>query len=102
MANSISGSRGVVFSGQKTVSTAGTAEALATSGIYGKIVLIALPGNTGQTYVGGADVASSTNGGLAPGASLIIDPARGHIIDLTDLYIDVDTSGDGADIYATY
>jgi hypothetical protein len=100
MANSITASRGILLSGAKTVTTAGTAEALASSGLYASVAIKAKNGNTGQVYVGGSDVASSTNGGLSPGDRLVIAPSRGHIVDLSDTYIDVDTNGEGVDIYA--
>lgn len=103
MANSVSGAHGVFQSGQKTVTTAGTAVTL-TSSVeqYHSLTILALPGNTGQVYIGGADVASGTNGGLAPGDKLTITPARAHALDLSDIYIDVDTNGEGVDFYASY
>ena len=84
---------------EKTVTTAGTAEAIAAASQRVKsLTLIAKAGNTGQVYVGGSDVGSSTNDGLAPGDSLVI-PAVGWL-DLNEVYIDVDTNGEGVDYYA--
>ena len=84
---------------EKAVSSAGTAEAIAAvSQRVKSLTVIAKAGNTGQVYVGGADVDSSTNDGLAPGDSLLI-PALSWL-DLSYIYIDVDTDGEGVDYYA--
>ena len=84
---------------EKTVAAAATAEAIAAASQRVKsLTVIAKTGNTGQVYVGGSDVGSSTNDGLAPGDSLVI-PALGWL-DLSDVYIDVDTNGEGVDYYA--
>ena len=100
MANSL-GSNGTFLSGEKRVSSAGTAEALG-SGIFGSVTVIAKSDTTGQVYIGGSDVASSTNAGLDAGDVLEISPRAGHIIDLAATYIDVGTNDDGVDFYATY
>ena len=100
MANSLA-SRGVFLSGSKTVTTAGTAVALASAGIYQSVLVIAKDNNTGRIYVGGSDVASTTNRGLAPGSELEVTPSRGHIIDLTDTYINSSVDGEGVDFYAS-
>lgn len=84
---------------EKAVSTAGTAEAIAAASQRVKsLTVIAKAGNTGQVYLGGADVASATNDGLGPGDSLLI-PAV-NWLDLNDVYVDVDTNGEGVDYYA--
>ena len=84
---------------EKTVSTAGTSEPLSsTSQRVKSLTLIAKAGNTGQVYVGGSDVSSTTNDGLAAGESLSI-PAISWL-DLSNVYIDVDTNGEGIDFYA--
>ena len=83
---------------EKTVSAAGTAEALAATQRVKSITVVAKTANTGQVYVGGSDVASSTNAGLAPGDALEI-PAESWL-DLADIFVDVDTNGEGVDIYA--
>jgi len=100
MANSI-GSKGVFLSGSQAVASNGTAVALG-SGLYNSVTVIAKTGNTGNVFVGGSDVASSTNEGLAAGAAIEISPSRGHVLDLADIYIDVGTNDDGVDFYATY
>ena len=88
-----------ILSSEKTVSTAGTAEALSASSQRVKsLSVIAKVGNTGNVYVGGSNVASATNDGLAAGDELII-PAV-NWLDINDVYIDVDTNGEGVDFYA--
>jgi hypothetical protein len=100
MANSVA-SYGVFLSGSQTVPSNGTAVALGT-GIYGSLTIKAKVGNTGNVFLGGPDVSSSTNEGLAAGAVINIDPSRGHAVALADIYIDVGTNDDGVDFYATY
>ncbi len=88
-----------LLTSEKTVTTAGTAEALsATSQRMRNLTIIAKASNTGQVYVGGSDVSSSSNDGLAPGDSLEI-PVDSWL-DLADIYVDVDTNGEGVDFYA--
>ena len=86
------------FSSEKTVATAGTAVALSSSQRVKSVNIIAKAGNTGQVYLGGSGVASTTNDGLAPGDALEVVAV--NWIDLKDIYIDVDTSGEGVDFYA--
>jgi hypothetical protein len=98
MANSLF-SHGTGISGAKTVTTAGTAEALqANIDLYKSLSIRANTTNTGQVYVGGADVASTTNEGLEAGASLDL-PTSNHGWDLSDIYIDVSVSGEGVSFY---
>ena len=85
-------------SGEKTITAAGTAEALSTASRIKSVVIIAKAGNTGQVYVGGSDVTTSTNDGLDAGETLSIE-AHGWL-DLANIYIDVDTNGEGVDFYA--
>lgn len=88
-----------LISSEKTVSAAGTAEALWSGSQRVKsLVVTAKAGNAGQVYVGGSDVASTTNDGLAPGDTLLV-PAV-NWLDLADIYVDVDTSSEGVDFYA--
>lgn len=101
MANSLA-SKGVFLSGTKVTASAGNAVALASAGVYGKIGIVAIATNTGQVYIGGEDVASTTNSGLVAGQSLEIEPRRGVVLDLTDIYVDSDVDGEGVDFYATY
>ena len=87
-----------LLASEKTVSAAGTGEALATTQRVKSVTVVAKTANTGQVYVGGSDVASSTNAGLAPGDVIEI-PAE-NWLDLADIYVDVDTNGEGVDFYA--
>ena len=87
-----------VIASEKSVTSAGTAEALASAQRVRSVTIIAKTTNTGQVYVGGSDVASTTNDGLNPGDELEI-PAD-NWLDLADLYLDVDTNGEGVDFYA--
>ena len=67
-----------LVSSEKTVSVAGTPEPLSSSSQRIKsLTLIAKAGNTGEVYVGGSDVASATNDGLAPGGHA--DDPRGQL-----------------------
>ena len=89
----------VLLSGENTVAIAGTAEALlGTSQRVKSVVIIAKKGNTNQVYVGGSDVAATTNDGLDAGESITVE-AVGWL-DLTEIYLDVDTNGEGIDFYA--
>ena len=92
-------SEGPVFlAGEKTVTAAGTAEAIAAANRVKSIVIIAKAGNTGQVYLGGSDIASTTNDGLDAGETLSIE-AVGWM-DLANIYLDVDSNGEGVDFYA--
>ena len=71
MANSVGGG-GSFISGSITVDANGTAQAVG-SGIWYKIYIFAKKGNSGQVYIGGPDVASSTNSGIDAGESLYLD-----------------------------
>ena len=97
-------SNGLGLAGKKTVDAAGTAEALmsaATDGSdhYRSVTLKALAANSGQVYVGGSDVASSTNVGLDAGDSITLSSST-KMLNLSDIYIDVGTNDDGVDFYA--
>ncbi len=93
-------SEGPVFlAGEKTVATAGTAEPLVpTSQRVKSLVVIAKKANLTPVYLGGADVASTTNDGLDAAESITIE-AVGWL-DLADIFLDVDTNGEGIDFYA--
>lgn len=80
-----------IVSGQKAVTTAGTAEALGTSTTLTSGVRIkANSDNTGVIYVGASDVDSTTGFVLAAGEELFVE-----IADLADVFIDAGTSADG-------
>ena len=83
---------------EKTVTTGGTAVALHASQRVKSVTIVAKTSNTGQVYVGGSDVASTTNDGMAPGDAINI-PAE-NWLDLADLYVDSDVNGEGVDFWA--
>ena len=57
-----------LISSEKTVTVAGTAEALSGSSQRVKsVTIVAKDANTGRVYVGGANVASTVNNGLQAG-----------------------------------
>tara|TARA_Y100000310_G_scaffold183744_1_gene183866 strand:+ start:333 stop:632 length:300 start_codon:yes stop_codon:yes gene_type:complete len=86
------------ISGEKTVTAAGTAEALASTQRVKSCAVVAKLGNTGKVYLGGSDVASTTNDGLDPGD--VVNLPAINWLDLAHVYIDVDTTGEGVDFYA--
>ena len=88
-----------LVSGDKTVTAAGTAEAVGASQRVRSITVVAKDNNTGRVYVGGSDVASTVNRGLQAGDVLTHTSASGWL-DLADVYVDVDVSGEGIDYYA--
>jgi hypothetical protein len=89
----------VLLSGEKTVAVAGTAEPLVGASRRVKsVVIVAKNGNTNRVYLGGPDVASTTNDGLGAGESLNIE-AEGWL-DLADIYLDAAVNGEGVDFYA--
>ena len=88
-----------LLTSEKTVAAAGTAEALVASSQRARsVTIIPKTSNTGQVYVGGSDVASTTNDGLDAGES--VDFEAVNWLDMADVYIDVDTDGEGVDFYA--
>ena len=89
-----------LVSADKTVAAAGTAEAIsATAQRVRSVTIVAKDNNTGRVYVGGADVASTVNRGLQAGDVLTHTSASGWL-DLADVYVDADVSGEGVDYYA--
>ena len=84
--------------GKKTVTSAGTAEAVATGQMVNEVLLIALSTNTGRLFYGGSDVDSSTQEGLVAGASVTITSRKPF--DIALLFIDVAVSGEGVDFVA--
>lgn len=87
-----------LISGDKTVTVAGTAEAIASSQRVRSVTIVAKDNNTGRIYVGGADVSSSVNRGMQAGDVLTHTSASGWL-DLADVYIDSSVSGEGVDYY---
>lgn len=84
-----------LFEGQKTVSSGGTAEAIASSTEVSRVNIQALSGNSGAVYVGGSGVVNgaSTQEGLrlTAGEATGWFPAK----NLSDVYVDADTNDDG-------
>lgn len=78
--------------GQQTVTTAGTAEALASSATVNTGVLIkALPGNGSAIVYIGTSTVDSTNGvALSSGDSWYVE-----VDDISKVYVDSDTDGAG-------
>jgi hypothetical protein len=83
--------------GQKTVTSAGTAEALVGSSAEVKqgVWIKALLGNTNNVYVGDSDVDSSNGYELDAGDVVFLS-----VRDLANVYIDVDTNGEGVSFIA--
>jgi co-chaperonin GroES (HSP10) len=82
------------ISGQKTVTAAGTAEALGTAGIHGPLMVKALDTNTGIVAVGNdgnGDVTTSNGLRLAAGDVVVFD----HVSQLSALYVDSAVNGEG-------
>ena len=82
------------ISGQKTVTTAGTAEALGSQAIQAALMVKALETNAGYIYVGNdgtPDVASDTGLVLAAGDAIIFD----YVGNLGSIYIDSSADGEG-------
>jgi len=86
-----------IYNGQNTVAAAGTAEALAGSQALTSGVLVkALSTNTGNVYVGDASVDSADGLLLAPSEEVFLE-----IDNLDEVYIDVDTNGEGVSYIAS-
>lgn len=76
-------------SGRKTVTAAGTAEAIGGDVDCLELFVVADPDNAGNIYLGGAGV-DSTSGKLPPGGVMQCGPCN-----LSEVFIDVDNSGEG-------
>jgi hypothetical protein len=82
------------ISGQKTVTTAGTAEALGSQVINGPLLVKALDTNAGIVAIGndGANDVTVSNGlRLAAGNSVTFD----FVGDLASIYVDAASDGEG-------
>jgi len=88
----------VLVSGEKTVAATGTRERLRNTLRVKGAVIIAKAGNAGQVYVGDVTVTTATNDGLDAGESLTLTAVQW--MDLADIWLDVDTNGEGVDYYA--
>lgn len=80
-----------VYSGHKTISSAGTQEAISASqAITSGVTVKALADNTGDVYVGNSGVDSTNGLVLAAGEQVFIE-----IDNLSKVYIDVETNDEG-------
>lgn len=85
----------MALSGQKTIPTAGTAEALGSQRIDGPLMVKALTTNTGLTYIGNdgnGDVTSSNGLPLESGEVIVFE----WVGSLRSLLVDVAVDGEGA------
>jgi hypothetical protein len=81
-------------SGKKTVTAAGTAEAMGSTPVNGPLMVKALLANGGNIYIGndGAGDVASTNGlELAAGDVIVFD----HVSSLAALFVDSAVNGEG-------
>ena len=99
MANSTFGS---AISGKKAVTTAGTQVILGANNNrrYTSVTIVAEDTNTGRIFVGGSDVASTTNSGLAAGGAITISSPHGFL--LSEIWINSSVDTDGVDFYGAY
>jgi len=83
------------YSGQKTVTTPGTAERLhADLPCNSPLLVKALPGNAGDLYVGNVNGDVSSSNGLVLDAGEEIYFSMVH--NLREIWLDVETGNDGA------
>jgi len=84
----------------KTVSSAGTAEALSSSTLLASSFIIrAMEDNTGAVYVGDSTV-DNTSGKLEPRASISFGGnANIGLADLASIYVDAGNNDDGVDVW---
>lgn len=83
----------MAFSGQTTVTTAGTEVVLGTQKVGGPLMIKALPGNTGIMYIGnnGSGAVSSTTGmALDAGEVLVLE----FVGALSQLMVDSSVNGE--------
>lgn len=81
-------------SGQKTVTAAGTAEALGSGQVHGALMVKALGSNTEKVYIGNdgaGDVTSSNGMELSPGDVVVFD----NVANLSELIVDSVENGEG-------
>jgi hypothetical protein len=87
--------------GDQTVTTAGTRVRLVAASLKVKsVTLVGRSTNTGRIYVGGDDVASTTNEGLGADDNLTLTTPEKHYIDLTEIFVDSSVSGEKVNFYA--
>lgn len=81
---------GTIGDGSKNVTTAGTRVAIASSTACRKVTVQAKPTNTGNVYVGGSTVSSTSGTALTPYNSIILTPSNLNLV-----FIDSDVNGEG-------
>lgn len=89
---------GTVVSGQKTVTAAGTAEQLTTTGLScTRIIIQALAGNGGAIYIGndGADDVTSANGFILGATEGANDRIELSVADPAQIWVDAAVNGEG-------
>lgn len=96
------------ITGQKTVTTAGTAEKLvATNRDFNGIMIIPLPTNTGKVYIAygelldgsPAENVDSSTGLVIEGAPITLPALKADGADQTDkIWIDVENNGEGVSL----
>ena len=81
--------------------TAGAATSVASGTLHGvtSFTLKAQEGNTGRVYVGNASVDDTAIGYVAEAGFNWSSTERTPYFDLDSLHIDVDTNGEGVDIF---
>jgi len=79
-----------LVNGAKDITTAGTAEALASSQAVRSVVVRAKTANTGVVYVGDSSVSAANGFPLAADEAITL-----NVNDLAAVYLDVATSGEG-------
>lgn len=80
-----------IYSGQETVDSAGTAQAIGSSqAILSGVTVKALSGNTGVVYVGGSGVDSTNGFELSSGQQVFVE-----VDNVATVYVDAATNDDG-------
>ena len=84
---------------EKTVSVGGTAERIASGYSFFGLSFSAKDDNKGRIYVGGADIATTTNNGFkaGEGQSLRFNSPT----DIGSFWVNADNAGEGIDFTAT-
>lgn len=91
-----------VIHGSKAVAAAGTEEKLsATSVAIQSITIQAKRANTGFVYVGGTGISSTEGISLDAGEMCSFSVAEDGVDEPGDIWIDVDTNGEGVTFTAT-
>jgi len=84
----------------KTVTSAGTAEALKSSStLASSFVIRGMENNSGNVFLGDSTVSSAT-GALEPRAAITFGGDRNiGTVDLNDIYVDAANNSDGVDVW---